>query len=112
MLIPPFARIHLHAVDLHAEVDVDAAGDDPDEHLEVLIGQLVSEKTRRDPTMYWLSLIARLKPGATVDQADAEVQVLWRAFLRSVAAAAPASDSHRWDREGCSSRTSCATAAR
>jgi predicted permease len=54
-----------------------------------LIGELVSEKTRRDPTMYWLSLIARLKPGATVDQANAEVQVLWRAFLQSVAAAAP-----------------------
>ena len=57
-----------------------------------LIGELVSEKWRRDPTAYWLSLIARLKPGATVDQADAEVQVLWRAFLRSVAAAAPASE--------------------
>ena len=54
-----------------------------------LIGELVGEKTRRDPTVYWLSLIARLKPGVTVDQADAEVQVLWRAFLRSVAAAAP-----------------------
>jgi putative ABC transport system permease protein len=54
-----------------------------------LIGELVSEKTRRDPTTYWLSLIARLKPGATVDQANAEVQVLWRAFLQSVAAAAP-----------------------
>ena len=54
-----------------------------------LIGELVSEKTRRDPTMYWLSLIARLKPGVTVDQANAEVQVLWRAFLQSVAAEAP-----------------------
>ena len=54
-----------------------------------LIDELVSEKTRRDPTMYWLSLIARRKPGATVDQANAEVQVLWRAFLQSVAAAAP-----------------------
>ena len=54
-----------------------------------LIGELVGEKTRRDPTTYWLSLIARLKPGATVDQANAEVQVLWRAFLQSVAAAAP-----------------------
>src|ERR1700730_17959597 len=54
-----------------------------------LIGELVSEKTRRDPTMYWLSLIARLKPGATVDQANAEVQVLWRAFLQSVAAMEP-----------------------
>jgi predicted permease len=54
-----------------------------------LIGELVGEKTRRDPTAYWMSLIARLKPGVTVDQADAEVQVLWRAFLRSVAAEAP-----------------------
>jgi predicted permease len=54
-----------------------------------LIGELVSEKTRQDPTMYWLSLIGRLKPGATIDQANAEVQVLWRAFSQSVAAAAP-----------------------
>ncbi len=54
-----------------------------------LIGELVSEKTRRDPTTYWLSLIARLKPAATVDQANAEVQVLWRGFLQSVAAEAP-----------------------
>jgi len=54
-----------------------------------LIDELVSEKTRRDPTTYWLSLIARLKPGATVQETDAEVQVLWRGFLQSVAAAAP-----------------------
>lgn len=54
-----------------------------------LMDELVSEKTRRDPTTYWLSLIARLKPGATVDQANAEVQVLWSAFLQSVAAGAP-----------------------
>ena len=54
-----------------------------------LIEGLVSEKTRLDPTAYWLSLIARLKPGVTVAQADAEAQVLWRAFLRPVAAAAP-----------------------
>ena len=54
-----------------------------------LIGELIGEKTRRDPTLYWLSLIARLKPGVTVDAANAEVQVLWRAFLKSVAAASP-----------------------
>src|SRR6202162_1770844 len=54
-----------------------------------LIGELVSEKTRRDPTAYWLSLIARLKPGATVAQANAEVQVLCRPFLQSVAATEP-----------------------
>src|ERR1035441_10408341 len=26
VLVPPFARIHLYAIDLHAEVNVDAAG--------------------------------------------------------------------------------------
>jgi predicted permease len=57
-----------------------------------LIGDLVSDDTRRDPTLYWLDLIARLKPEATVDQANAEFQVLWRAFLRPVAAAAPAKE--------------------
>jgi predicted permease len=57
-----------------------------------LIGELVGEKTLHDPTSYWLSLIARRKPGVTVDQANAEVQVLWRAFMRSVAAEAPAKE--------------------
>jgi putative ABC transport system permease protein len=54
-----------------------------------LIAELAGEKTRRDPTMYWLSLIARLKPGISQDQANAEFQVLWRAFMRSVAAEEP-----------------------
>jgi predicted permease len=57
-----------------------------------LIGELVGEKTLHDPTSYWLSLVGRLKPGVTVDQANAEVQVLWRAFLQPVAAAEPEKD--------------------
>jgi predicted permease len=54
-----------------------------------MIGGLVGEKTLHDPTSYWLNLIARRKPGVTVDQANAEVQVSWRAFMASVAAEAP-----------------------
>src|SRR4029079_9014231 len=46
-----------------------------------LIEQLVGARQRGDPTTYWLSLMGRLKPGATVEQANAEVQVLWRVFL-------------------------------
>ena len=37
----------------------------------------------------WLNLMARLKPGATVERANAETQVLFRAYLETVAAQAP-----------------------
>ena len=40
----------------------------------------LSESQRRESTFNVLSVMARLRPGATVDQASAEVQVRWRAF--------------------------------
>ena len=40
-------------------------------------------------------MLARLKPGATVEQANAEVQVLWSAFLQSRAARAREKDRRR-----------------
>jgi predicted permease len=50
---------------------------------------MMSDIQRRGPGFNWLNLLARLEPGATVKQADAEVQVLWHAFLQEEAAAAP-----------------------
>jgi predicted permease len=53
---------------------------------------MMSDEVRTEPTNNWLNLLARLKPGATIEQADAEVQVLWRAFLQTQAARAPERD--------------------
>jgi predicted permease len=44
---------------------------------------MMSEEVRAEITNNWLSVLGRLKPGATVEQANAEVQVLWSAFLQS-----------------------------
>ena len=53
---------------------------------------MTNEEQRSEITNNWLSVLVRLKPGATVEQADAEVQVLWRSFLESQAAQARAKD--------------------
>jgi predicted permease len=53
---------------------------------------MMSEEVRTEITNNWLSMLGRLKPGATVEQADAEVQVLWRSFLQSQAAEAREKD--------------------
>ncbi|MPY87506.1 MAG: FtsX-like permease family protein [Luteitalea sp.] len=63
------------------------AGDAPDLMLPLLL--MMSEEQRGEVTNNWLGLLARLKPGATVEQANAEVQVLWSSFLQSQAARAP-----------------------
>jgi predicted permease len=47
---------------------------------------------QRSMDFNWLNLLARLKPGATVEGANAEVQVLWSSFLQSQAARAPAKE--------------------
>jgi predicted permease len=62
-------------------------GHAPDVTLPLLA--MMSETQRREVTNNWLNLLGRLKPGATVEQANAEVQVLWSAFLQSQAAGAP-----------------------
>ena len=58
----------------------------PDVTLPILL--IMSEEERREVSSHTLRMLARLKPGATVEQANAEVQVLWSAFLRSQAAGA------------------------
>lgn len=53
---------------------------------------MMNQGQRQEVTNNSLSLLARLKPGVTVEQADAEVQVLWRAFLQPQAERAPEKD--------------------
>jgi putative ABC transport system permease protein len=53
---------------------------------------MMSEVQRTEITNNWLSMLGRLNPGATVEQADAEVQVLWSSFLQSQAANAREKD--------------------
>ena len=62
-------------------------GHAPDLMLPILM--LLNESQRREPTNNWLNALGRLKPGVTAEQADAEVQVVWNAFLRSLASRAP-----------------------
>jgi predicted permease len=49
---------------------------------------MMSDTQRMSTDFNWLHPMARLKPGATVDQANAEVQVLFGAFVQSQAARA------------------------
>jgi predicted permease len=49
---------------------------------------MMSDEQRREVGFNSLNLLARLKPGATVEQASAEVEVLFRAFAQSQAAGA------------------------
>jgi putative ABC transport system permease protein len=53
---------------------------------------MLSREQRDEITNNWLSVLARLKPGATLEQANAEVQVLWQAFLQAQAASAREKD--------------------
>lgn len=59
----------------------------PDVTLPLLL--MMSDVQRQSAFFNWLSVLGRLKPDATVEQAHAEVQVLLHAFVRSQAAAAP-----------------------
>jgi putative ABC transport system permease protein len=49
---------------------------------------MMSDSQRTSTGFNWLNVLARLKPGATVEQANAETQVLFDAFLLSEAARA------------------------
>jgi predicted permease len=44
---------------------------------------------QRSPAFNWLSLLGHLKPGATIEQLNAEVDVLYRAYQQQLAATAP-----------------------
>ena len=49
----------------------------------------IEDDQRREPTNNFLKFIARLKPGATIEQASAEGQALWKTFIEPVAAKVP-----------------------
>ncbi len=55
-------------------------GRDPD--ITLPLSMMLSDSQRHDDSTNMLSMLARLKPGATVRQADAELQVLWQSFLQ------------------------------
>jgi predicted permease len=50
---------------------------------------MTTDQQRRSMDSNTLSMIARLRPGATVDQVNSEVQVLWNALIHSRAAEGP-----------------------
>jgi len=62
----------------------------PDLMLPLLM--MMSDVQRQATDFNWLNVLARLKPGQTVDQANAEVQVLYASFVQSQAAQAPEKD--------------------
>jgi putative ABC transport system permease protein len=66
------------------------AGHMPDIALPLV--PMMSEEVRTEITNNWLSVLGRLKPGATVEQANAEVQVLWSSFLEPQVAQAREKD--------------------
>jgi predicted permease len=68
-------------------------GRDPDITLPLTMN--VSESTRREDTNNNFIMLGRLAPGATVEQADAEMQVLWTRFKQRVAASEPEKDRPR-----------------
>jgi predicted permease len=49
----------------------------------------LSDEQRREPTSNVLRLVARLKPGGSVEQTSAEAQQLWQAFITSLTARVP-----------------------
>ena len=63
------------------------AGRDPD--LTMPVTTTLSLTQRREDSFNLLDLIARLAPGVSAKQADAEVQVVWQQFRQRLAAAVP-----------------------
>jgi len=60
--------------------------------LMVPLRAMIPEPQRRNTDLNFLNLLARLKPGATIDAADAEAQVLFSGFVQSQAATAREKD--------------------
>jgi len=62
-------------------------GRDPD--ITMPVSMTLSETRRRSAALNWLSMMGRLRAGVTVQQANAELQVLWQGFVQRQAAEAP-----------------------
>jgi predicted permease len=65
-------------------------GRDPEITLPLLM--MLSDNQRREDSLNMLSMLARLKPGVMLQQADAELQVLWQSFLQRRVAAVQEKD--------------------
>lgn len=65
-------------------------GDDPD--ITLPLTMMLTADERNEPTLNNLNMIGRLAPGATRKQANAELQVLWQAWKKRVAATLPEID--------------------
>jgi len=65
-------------------------GNDPD--ITVPAAMMLSADERNDPTLNNFKMLGRLAPGATRQQANAELEVLFRAFQQRVAATLPEQD--------------------
>jgi hypothetical protein len=53
---------------------------------------MLSENSRRETGLNMLCMMGRLAPGVTLQQANAELQVLWQSDVQRVAAEAPEKD--------------------
>src|SRR5262249_43107729 len=53
---------------------------------------MLGQEEREEPTNNNLTMIARLRPGATLEQVNAEVQVAWNRFNQALAAREPEKD--------------------
>jgi predicted permease len=65
-------------------------GTDPDITLPLVM--MLNDEQRHEDTYNMLNMLARLAPGATIEQANSELQVLWRNFAQRVAASLPEKD--------------------
>ncbi len=65
-------------------------GNDPE--ITLPLTTMLSAENRNEPTNNMLDMMGRLAPGATRQQANAELQVLWQAFKQRVAATLPERD--------------------
>ena len=62
-------------------------GREPDITIPLLMR--LTEEQRRDATTNMLAMMGRLAPGVSIEQANAELQVLWRSFSERLAAGEP-----------------------
>jgi len=67
-------------------------GNEPDAFIPLAMYPVTQPSAARiwnTTQMYWLSTVARLKPGISIEQAQAGMQVLWSQAVQTVNAAAP-----------------------
>lgn len=89
----PFTVVGVTPAGYHGAV----VGSEPD--ITLPLTPMLSRDERSDPTLNNLNMLGRLAPGVTRQQADAELQVLWKSWKQSVAATLPVIDRPSFLRE-------------